>query len=108
MALSIALTGVLILALMSVLANRRFVDLQNLPMQWSLTGRVNWSAPRAMALAFTPLLALVVLFAAATGLAGDIEVWGVAVMAAAFVGLHLLHLWLVDRWARRQAERHDG
>ena len=39
----------------------RFRGLARLPMQWSVTGRVTWSAPRRWALASMPLLAAVLL-----------------------------------------------
>jgi hypothetical protein len=96
----IAATGVLILALMSVFANRRFSDRDRLPMQWSLDRKVNWSAPRPVALAFTPILAAVVLAFVAHQLAGNptSQFWTLAAIAAAFVGMHLLHLRLLEKW----------
>lgn len=42
-------------------ANRRFRAQRSLPMQWWLDGRVTWSAPRAVALAFIPVLAILLL-----------------------------------------------
>ena len=98
---SIAAIGVLILALMSIAANRKFRDRDRLPKQWSLNGTVNWSAPRHIALAFTPLLATVVLFTIAKMLAGepDTEFWTLIVVALAFVGAHLLHLRLLEKSA---------
>jgi len=32
-------------------------DNGSIPMQWSLSGNVNWSAPRLLAFAFVPILA---------------------------------------------------
>ena len=70
-----------------------------LPMQWGLNGTVNWSAPRWIALAFTPILAIVVLaciFFLSDNPSGDGQ--GVPVLvAAAFLLGHGLHLWLVRR-----------
>lgn len=52
--------AVVILAMigMSLWANSRFKTHERLPMQWSLTGKVNWTAPRHLALAFYPGLAV--------------------------------------------------
>ena len=88
------------LALMSVAANRRFRDRDRLPMQWSLDRKVNWSAPRPIALAFTPALAAVVLIAVALLPADDpaIRFRVLLAVAAAFVGVHLLHLRLLEKW----------
>jgi hypothetical protein len=49
------------LIVMSVRYDRRHRGTAKLPMQWSLSGRVNWTAPRRGALAFTPVLAAIVL-----------------------------------------------
>ena len=98
--LVVTVTGILILALMSISANRKFRDRDRLPMQWSLERRVNWSAPRPLALAFTPLLAAVVLTVMAYMLAHEptTRLWTLAAVAAAFVGIHLLHLRLLEKW----------
>lgn len=56
--------GVVIVAVMfatiqifvAIQANRRFHDQPSLPMQWGLDGRVNWSAPRVVAIWFIPAL----------------------------------------------------
>lgn len=95
----IAASGVLVLALMSLMANRKFRDRDRLPMQWSLDGKVNWSAPRRIALAFTPALAALVLFAAAFKFSGDSgqAPWVLLVMVLAFVAAHMLHLRLLER-----------
>lgn len=69
-------------------------------MQWSLDGNVNWSAPRHVALALTPLLATVVLFTVAISFADDpnSKLWSLILIALAFVAAHLLHLYVVARW----------
>jgi hypothetical protein len=97
---AIAAAGVLILALMSASANRKFRDRDRLPMQWSLDRKVNWSAPRPVALAFTPLLAGVVMSTIAHLLASDpaTQAWTLIAIAAVFVGVHLLHLHLLEKW----------
>ena len=41
---------------LSLRSDRRFRAIDRLPMQWTLTGTVSWHAPRAVALAFTPVL----------------------------------------------------
>ncbi len=58
-----ALVAVATLALMTVLAlraERRFADHATLPMQYGLDLRPTWGAPRRLALAFMPGLALAV------------------------------------------------
>ena len=96
---SISLVTVLVLTLISVAANRKLRDRERLPMQWSIGGKVNWTAPRRIALAFTPALAGIVLLAAALGYARepDREVGVLTLMALCFAAAHLLHLWLIQR-----------
>ncbi len=48
------------LALVALRAEKRFRPLASLPMQWGLSGQVNWSAPRRIALAFIPVLGILV------------------------------------------------
>lgn len=54
------LAGVVFIVMVCIAlwANSRFKAHDLLPMQWSLTGKVNWSAPRPLALAFFPGLAV--------------------------------------------------
>lgn len=108
--LLIALVVVVGLAAASIRANRRFSREERLPMQWSFTGKVNWTAPRRVALAFTPVLAAIILGAAviAIELSGDArpgqEGMGPAVIflvGIVFLLVHLLHLRLIARtWPR--------
>ena len=51
----IALIAIGLLIRMSVRANARFREEVRLPMQWALDGSVNWTAPRGLALALTPI-----------------------------------------------------
>ena len=104
--LLLAVSFVLILSIFSVRANNRLRNVDRLPMQWSLTGKVNWTAPRPAALAFTPVLAAVVLFAAAIGIlaSGDprpgqagMGVPVILLIGFLFVAVHALHLRLIDR-----------
>lgn len=48
---------------LSLRADRRFRAIDRLPMQWTLTGAVSWHAPRAVALAFTPVLGTILILA---------------------------------------------
>jgi hypothetical protein len=102
---AIALLAIAVLVAMSASANRRFKDEARLPMQWSLSGSVNWTAPRSLALAFTPVLASVCLlgFAAMSSYsqprAGQ-EGFVIPVnifMAVVFIAAHAFHLWLIER-----------
>lgn len=105
MALLITLLTVAMLAAASSWASARYPAVARLPMQWSLTGRVIWSAPRAIALSLTPVLAALVMGAAVLFTAGSPDDGKVAVvfvvMAASFGFAHALHIWLIDRSLRR-------
>jgi hypothetical protein len=104
--LSIALSTILILSFASVRADERFRGEDRLPMQWSAKGNVNWTAPRRIALAFTPVLAIVVLTAVTLSIAlGDDPRPGqdsfvtpaVLFIGLVFIGVHALHLRLIAR-----------
>jgi hypothetical protein len=101
----IAALTICILAVMSIRANGRFKDEDRLPMQWSLDKSVNWTAPRAVALAFTPVLAALVLSATVVltmsgkpkpGQEG-LELPTMLFIALVFIGAHALHLWLIEK-----------
>ncbi len=76
---------------------------ENLPMQWSLSGRPGWQASRLMALSLTPLvlggLMAVVLSAADV----DPNEQATVITAMAGVGpcVHALHIFLIARLAGR-------
>ena len=90
-------------------ADIRFRSESRLPMQWGITGAVNWSAPRAIALAFIPVLA--------TGILGFQVVMAMNVApragqeglvfpvlvgtGAILVAIQLFHFWLIERTIRR-------
>jgi hypothetical protein len=101
----IAVLAVIALIVMSLRANRRFMQNRRLPMQWSTSGSVNWTAPRLLALAFTPLLAAVVLLGATiatittTPRPGQegFEVPVIMVLSLGLVAAHALHLWLIKK-----------
>lgn len=99
----IATAAVAVLALLSWKANRSFAAYDRLPMQWSFSGKVVWSAPRRWALSFTPLLAAVLLFgSAALHGPGELKsqphgIGAYIVMALTFIGVHLVHLYLINR-----------
>jgi len=102
---------VVILAALAYRANMRFRGESRLPMQWGITGAVNWSAPRSVALAFIPILAIGVLgFQVFMALnvparAGqEVLVFPVLVgTGVTLVAIQLLHFWLIDRTLRRNA-----
>ena len=108
--LGVAITFAAILAGLSVRANGRFRQHERLPMQWSLAGTVNWTAPRALALSLIPslgtgLLSFIVLLALnvrpRAGQEGMILPVTMLV-GAAFVGAQLLHFWLIERTLDRE------
>lgn len=101
----IPIVTVVLLALGSVLVDRRLQAVSLLPMQWGLDGHVNWKANRRIALATTPALAALLL--GWTAWRGEDDHSGQMVvvllaMAAVFLAAHALHLWLVLHWAGRQ------
>lgn len=97
-----------VLAVVALWANRRFGDQPSLPMQWGLDGRVNWSAPRVVAVWFIPVLGMAVLaFAAVLGLTTPPRPGQEGLVAPAqfglgmaFVAVQALHLVLVARTLR--------
>ncbi len=107
---AVVVSTVALLTVMSVRANRRFASQPRLPMQWGMDGSVNWTAPRKIALAFTPVMAAICLspvaaaapfLKAKTGQEG-LATPGVALCAVAFLAVHALHLWLIQREQKRQ------
>lgn len=102
---------------LSIWANARFRREKNLPMQWTisrsepLSKTVIWSAPRVLALSFSPVLAICVLVLISIGamtltprpgqqgmlLPSLIFIGGV------FVGIHVLHLWLIEKAVNRNS-----
>ena len=105
-AIAVTLIAVALLTAMSMRADRRFDTQRRLPMQWWLDGSVTWTAPRPVALAFTPVLASACLAVAIFAeprpgqehLVLPVQVFG----ALFFLGFHALHLWLIQRTLRRQ------
>ncbi|WP_374470138.1 hypothetical protein [Phenylobacterium sp.] len=109
-ATAVTLVAVACLTAMSVRADRRFGMERRLPMQWLLDGTVTWTAPRPVALAFTPVLAAGCLACMAAlsiflkprpgqeHLALPVHV----LVALVFVAAHALHLRLIQRTLRRQ------
>lgn len=104
----IVLTAMVVLVAMSRLADSHFRQEDRLPMQWLLDGTVTWTAPRRVALAFTPVLAACVLTVIA-GLplfleprAGQewMEVPVILGVALLFVGIHALHLFMIGKTLR--------
>lgn len=83
----------------SITATVKFPAASRLPMQWGVNGKPTWYAPRKLALAFTPVLAaLVVAFVL---LMAEAAPDTAVLIAVAFLAGHLLHLWLVYRDIRR-------
>lgn len=106
----VALLAVALLTAMSLRANLRFKMERRLPMQWWLDGSVTWTAPRPIALAFTPVLAAVCLAAIAAlttfrePRAGQehLAIPANIATALAFLGVHAFHLWLIQRTIQPQ------
>lgn len=102
---------VVILSALACRANIRFRNESRLPMQWGITGAVNWSAPRSVALAFIPILAIGVLgFQVFMALNVPARAGQEALVFPVLVGtgvtlvaVQLLHLWLIEWTLRRNA-----
>lgn len=101
----IALIAIGLLIRMSVRATAQFRDEVRLPMQWALNRSVNWTAPRGLALALTPILAGCILTAIVImtltlpprpgqeGMEIPVVIFGSVV----FVAAHSFHLWMIKR-----------
>lgn len=105
LAVLIACASMGVLIAMSVRADSRFSHRERLPMQWSFGGSVNWTAPRRVALALTPTLALLCLLAAVVSTAlleprpgqEGLEGLVVLLLGMGFVAVHAFHLWLIGK-----------
>jgi hypothetical protein len=103
----VALLFFLALCVLARWANARFRHEDRLPMQWWLNGDVTWSAPRPLALAFIPALALPV-FASVALLPPrpgqeSIVLPVLVATGATFVAIQLLHVWLIEKTIRRNS-----
>lgn len=101
--LALVLFTLFALVAISLRANQTLPPSSKLPMQWGLDGRPYWSAPRRVALSFTPLLYLLTAVPMALLLP---QQWGpevpvmlgvFGVVAAGFIGGHIFHIWLIQR-----------
>lgn len=99
----------LILCGLAVRANSRFRGEDRLPMQWWLNGEVTWSAPRGVALACVPALAVCVLAINAAlalnlrprpGQEGMVLPTFIAT-GMTFIAVQLLHFWLIEKTLRQ-------
>ena len=111
-ALIVSVVFVLVICVIAYRADTRCYNEARLPMQWGFTGQVNWSAPRRLALAFMPMLAVALLGfftvmsinvpprAGQDGLVLPILV----VMGITLVGVQLVHFWLIERTIHRNPD----
>jgi hypothetical protein len=89
-----------VLALAGFAYARIAPDSRAVPMQWSLSGKVNWAAPRALAFASIPMLAIALMTVLAATRAGhgrNIGLVGILLFAS-----QAMHIALVSRWSKRQ------
>ncbi len=92
----------------AVVANSRFRAEDRLPMQWVLPNEVGWSAPRFIALAFIPGLAImsfaglfvVSLYMQPRPGQEDMAVPALITIGLGFLAVQLLHLWMIARTIR--------
>jgi len=110
--MTVIITAILFSLVLGVLARRanaRFWGEDRLPMQWGLTGDVTWSAPRAVALAFVPMLGVFVfasLIMSSSFLPSRHGQEGMALPACIGIGLTLItiqlfYFWLIGKTLRR-------
>lgn len=96
------LTGIVGFALIAAIAlftNRRFRDMDRLPMQWGLSGEVNWTAPLPVALAFIPAIHAVLVAALLLSSVHDPARYGaynVAFLTVVLIAVQIFHLWMID------------
>ena len=107
--LILAVIIALVMIGLSVRANSRFRDESRLPMQWSLSGSVNWTAPRLVALSSTPALTMAILaffvmgsmtMQPRPGQEGAV-VPALLGMGVCFIAAHVFHLWMISKTLRR-------
>ena len=85
---------------LAILADRHLPKASELPMQWGWDGRINWTAPRRVALGFMPFLAALILVPVSL-LPGE---WlALPISAASLLLGQLLQLWLTRRHLLRRA-----
>jgi len=99
--LAVGLVGFALSVLLAVAANSRFADLERLPMQWGLSGQVNWTAPRVLGLAFVPVLYAVLAGIFIWAAEHDPEKYtakSVDIVLIALIAVQILHLWMIDRY----------
>lgn len=103
--LGITVIFAFIFAGLSMRANTRYRCHKRLPMQWSLAGTVNWSAPRILALSLIPGLGIgLLMFVTLLNLnvmprAGqeDMVLPVTILIGVTFIAVQLLHFWMIDK-----------
>ena len=98
----IAAAAVLVLTLLSLVANQRLQAMREIPMQWGFDGKPTWFASRPLALSFTPMIAAAMLSAVAAKTAflpnGTVTL---AAISLTLICVHVFYLWMVARYAAR-------
>ena len=97
----------------AMVANYSFRGEARLPMQWSITGKVNWTAPRVVGVSFFPIVTFFVLgliwFASLKPTRLGQQGLVVPILLATgttLIAIQLLHLWFASRTLRR--DESDG
>ena len=101
----ITIAALAVIIVLSIRANRQYAHVTRLPMQWSLTGSVNWTLPRRPALAFMPILAGIILPLATVGTLTftprpgqeGLEIPMIAILSFGFIAIQTLHLRLIEK-----------
>jgi hypothetical protein len=93
----LAIATIVVMGGVAAYANRTVAPgIAKLPMQWSLKGGVNWTAPRRIAFAVIPALAAAVL--GAILLSGAAQLSDIALISGVFLSSQLLHITLTQHW----------
>lgn len=89
-----------VMSLIAICANFRLKHLNRIPIQWSLSGRVNWSASRKTGLAFIPILFLVtalsIIFTTQSENTASAK-HSLLLMAVVMTAIQILHIILVSK-----------
>ncbi|MFT4954889.1 MAG: hypothetical protein ACI8U3_001263 [Brevundimonas sp.] len=93
---------IMILIVISMVALLKLPAGASIPMQWNLQGGVNWSAPKAVGVWFTPAIALLVLgtfaYASSQSEAIATRMWPVAyTIGFVLILVHSAHLWFASK-----------
>lgn len=93
-------TVLIIMGCIAFIANRKLCHMKRLPMQWGLSGQVNWTASRQIALAFHPILFAIVsswlVFKSAPGHEAQ-TITSILICSFIMIEIQIFHLFMIDK-----------